>query len=945
MATNTRMTNLGDYKFVLPYASEKFGVYQPMIGWKSKRTLIRLKNGVLDIQNSLVHDYLDNFTGKSHFISGQCNAEISMEIGILEPIKLLKNNGALLKRIAVFLPKDKYPKDEEWGEIITKEKLEALLHSPVNEGDGEQVPSVQDFYKNLYDQQCNEIVSSNQNRKLILNQRATFEQGKRLESEIRRLINQESALAGALLEMVNQKMFLILKTLFYKTSMDEINTVNLQIADLLQNNNDPFAIFDPKKDIENVSLSPLGIVHLFRQYFFELDTFLGTPTGHVWLSPGSSVELIEVSTRRVYTEKTIEQSTETTKKTETSTTDEDEFSEAVKKDNKNDLKLGASLTVNQSWGTGNATAVGTLNMEKTQEIAREDTQKRMHEQSKKLSTEIKQNYKSTFKTITESTDTSSKRYVLNNTTKELINYELRRKMRQVGVQVQDIGTYLCWETFVDEPGKNLGLANLVHIAKPADLVSVPSADKILPPDDTKMCFTTQITFNQGKIPAVNGPDGFHPVQSRELGKDLPDIPEGFSIVPNSIKLKQLSGTGTDFKYIEFAWMSTIVGKTINFGIYIAQGEYNWDNQIDFEIGVEMDLTTSSEKRKEIADANTKNSLDHDAATAENDRKTKGAFLTAAKERIEFASEINIRKYEDLREEERIIVYRNLIGTLMYESYDSTLKIEKTDPQRHILSELINSIFDVDKMLYFVAPEWWKPRKHYHQTLGIFNDSKDNFNNFDGSLTNWSDLETRADNYYITEKSQYSKMGSSLGWLLQLDGDDLRNAFLNAPWVKAVLPIRPGKELEATNWLQQVGVEGADGLDAAYKNSTTEELDKIRAALGIAINDDVTIGDAVKYLCAEVALKHKESTELKAYTYKDGNEKAMVFNDALINDDNVVSAIPIDKVYEHGFYPLKGGFRASIPGNFKVFSQWVEVLPTDQVVPVEVKYDPKTGLQI
>jgi hypothetical protein len=30
---------------------------------------------------------------------------------------------------------------------------------------------------------------------------------------------------------------------------------------------------------------------------------------------------------------------------------------------------------------------------------------------------------------------------------------------------------------------------------------------------------------------------------------------------------------------------------------------------------------------------------------------------------------------------------------------------------------------------------------------------------------------------------------------------------------------------------------------------------------------------------------------------------------------------------------------------EVFDQWIEVLPTDQVVPVEVKYDPKTGRQI
>jgi hypothetical protein len=93
-----------------------------------------------------------------------------------------------------------------------------------------------------------------------------------------------------------------------------------------------------------------------------------------------------------------------------------------------------------------------------------------------LSSEIRQNYKSTFKTVTEVTDTSSKRYTLTNTTDKLINYELRCKMRQVGVQVQDVGSYLCWETFVDEPGKDLGLATPIHVAQPPDLLPVPDPD-------------------------------------------------------------------------------------------------------------------------------------------------------------------------------------------------------------------------------------------------------------------------------------------------------------------------------------------------------------------------------------------------------------------------------------------------------------------------------------
>ena len=52
-------------------------------------------------------------------------------------------------------------------------------------------------------------------------------------------------------------------------------------------------------------LSPIGIIHLYREYFFEFDSFLGPPVGHVWLSPGGTVELIEVSTRKTLTEKTL----------------------------------------------------------------------------------------------------------------------------------------------------------------------------------------------------------------------------------------------------------------------------------------------------------------------------------------------------------------------------------------------------------------------------------------------------------------------------------------------------------------------------------------------------------------------------------------------------------------------------------------------------------------
>jgi hypothetical protein len=261
-----------------------------------------------------------------------------------------------------------------------------------------------------------------------------------------------------------------------------------------------------------------------------------------------------------------------------------------------------------------------------------------------------------------------------------------------------------------------------------------------------------------------------------------------------------------------------------------------------------------------------------------------------------------------------------------------------DRSRHVLSELINSVFDVEKMLYFVAPEWWKPRLHAHQYLSL-NDLQSRLSE---SLVSWSDNRPRPDNYLITDKSLPAAMGSSLGWLLQLDGDNLRNAFLNAPWVKAVIPVRPGKEQAALHWLQNANVEGADGLDANYA-APAAELNDIRAGLGLGAGAPVTIQNAIDYLCLQVAQKYAESNTTKSYPNTE------------INVDNKVTATPVEKVYEHGFYPLQGGFRVSptdpspdpnnVDKNFQVFDQWIEVLPTDQMAPVEVAYDPKTGRQI
>ena len=63
MAIVKRITDLTAYTSVLPYASEMFGVYQPLLGWKSKRIQERFNQGFKNDKPFLLDKLKQEFTG------------------------------------------------------------------------------------------------------------------------------------------------------------------------------------------------------------------------------------------------------------------------------------------------------------------------------------------------------------------------------------------------------------------------------------------------------------------------------------------------------------------------------------------------------------------------------------------------------------------------------------------------------------------------------------------------------------------------------------------------------------------------------------------------------------------------------------------------------------------------------------------------------------------
>jgi hypothetical protein len=281
--------------------------------------------------------------------------------------------------------------------------------------------------------------------------------------------------------------------------------------------------------------------------------------------------------------------------------------------------------------------------------------------------------------------------------------------------------------------------------------------------------------------------------------------------------------------------------------------------------------------------------------AEREQKLREAYMDAVRKRIDAAAAIKRRLSWDLREEERTVVYRKLIERLMLDTWKLPPGPERARVG-HLRSELIRSIFDVDEMMYFVAPEWWMPRQH-QAALQVSPDAGRHLTDTD--VVEWrGSNEKRPDNYQITETSTPARLGSSLGWLMELDGDNLRNAFLNAPWVKAVIPVRGGKEREALNWLKALEGHEGDGWDLPYLGSDKPEF------IG------KTVGEVLQLIADELEATHRASG----------------------------GTLASDTVFEHGFSPLANGFEPGAPAG-SPFSQWLTILPTDQIV--AQTYQPST----
>ena len=205
-----RITDLSDYKTVLPYASEIFGVYQPLIGWKSKRKIGRIKDAVRSEKNALLSQLGRNLVSTAVI---EFNADCFMTAPDLRPAglagpRLSSHKSIVLRKIqAALRASGRVPADvNEWSNFVNEDELTRILQT-----------DVVDYYSRLSISNCQTIAQLPQLEGESGEEFRVRKWRLILESQrdIRTAINDEAVIAGVLKMLLDKGAVAALNSIFF----------------------------------------------------------------------------------------------------------------------------------------------------------------------------------------------------------------------------------------------------------------------------------------------------------------------------------------------------------------------------------------------------------------------------------------------------------------------------------------------------------------------------------------------------------------------------------------------------------------------------------------------------------------------------------------------------------------------------------------------------------
>jgi len=567
------------------------------------------------------------------------------------------------------------------------------------------------------------------------------------------------------------------------------------------------------------ALSPIGLAHFFRQLYFNIEEGVGPLEQAFTIAPLETLEVVSETRRKQTHEEQLEQGFESVSESATETKNLDEVADKVSSMIQRDASAAMSASVSGGIGVWQGSAEASANMATSTERSREDTSRRLKEVTKRASERITLSSKLVTRDFDEYGETNLARRVIRNESADPVSYGLRRVLRRVRVKVQDLGPRLVWQIYVCEPGSGLATSKFVHFRTPTAVVQ-PDMPPGAPP-------RPQGGTETGSTSCAVGHD-----RDRDMHFLTLVIAAGAGRVVDAVAIDavtDLAGGGSDDpapaprndQQWEPAFNPTTGTYTVKIGIKPGDSDsvtvaytYTWSPSPDVIAAWKRKVAAL---RAAATEALLQQQFEHE------------------KELITESRRIRPRPAADLRREERYEVLNRMISQLFARgedpSFPSPLEIE-----------YFHRFFDIEGMFTYTHPSWWKPRYAATRT-GIGRPA-----------------------YAITADSEPAPLGSSLGWMIQLDGDARRNEFINSPWVRACLPIRRDRERAALAWLAK-HIEGDRGYgpDREPLRTLLADIDERNAAeraLGtdgpeyvtidttVSINDDVAKASGVYPVIAE-----------------------------------------------------------------------------------------------
>ncbi len=511
-------------------------------------------------------------------------------------------------------------------------------------------------------------------------------------------------------------------------------------------------------------LSPLGIAHFYRQLYFDAGAGVGPIEQTIAVAPLENLEVVERSYRRRTFERLETHGIETTNNRSIEEEVVDEISETVQSSISRDMSIGLSARAEGTVGVFSAGGSTNVELGLSTEQAREMVRRRMLGTTRSSAEMVRRTVSVSVRTEEELGEEYSVRRVLRNETEDPVNYALRRVMRKVRVKLQSMGPHLVWQLYLCSPGRNLVTSRMVMYPE-ASPVSTPH----LPPGAPPAPEPSQETGVQ--VVGVSQPNGVitlsFPAYADRVLK---------SVIINDVNDAAPEGKDPDSPVLLEQAVVQPGSPPTKALARIDRGSAR-RLLVNFTAYFEPSESSLNAWNAQVEDARANYEAQQLQEEFERSRRI-----------IEAKRNISSRPSSDLRQEERYEILRRMV--------EEGFGAGQTRGPAPVEIELFHRFFEISSIFYYVHPSWWRPR-------------------YSGN----------GQEYEITDESNHAPFGASLGWALQLDGDRRRNEFLNSPWVRVCVPVRPGQERAACEWLAE-HVEGKTGFSLDAGTPTGDLLAEI-----------------------------------------------------------------------------------------------------------------------